>query len=115
MPYYPCEILRPEHHYLENRTAIFDPDGRCVPGAGDCSRAIPLPITFNSNPDCCADSTAERNGFPMNEGTTAPLSTLRTTIPFSCAGCGSDAAHKGELSWFAVVSVCPSTDFIPGY
>src|SRR3954452_9124668 len=98
MPYYPCEILRPEDHYLENRTAIFDPDGICVPGAGDCSRAIPLPITFSSNPDCCADSTADLSGLPINDGTTAPPSTFSITVPSSCAGSGSGPVSEAIVS-----------------
>ena len=62
---------------------IFCPAGRRLPGAGHCSRATPLPTAFISKPDCCAISTAARNGLPTNDGTTVPLSTATTTVPLT--------------------------------
>ena len=76
-----------------NRTVMCCPEGRWLPGAGHCSRATPLPMALISNPDCCAISTAERSGLPRNDGTTTPLSTSRTTVPFA-ADCPAGLAAR---------------------
>ena len=40
-----------------------------LPGAGTCSRAMPLPTICSAKPAVPADSTATRSGSPRNEGT----------------------------------------------
>src|ERR1700756_2483134 len=64
-----------------NFTTTLDPAVTWLPGAGDCSRAIPLPTRFSSRPLSSASSSALRTLFPTNEGTSMPpCSTSRTTV-----------------------------------
>src|ERR1035438_2415176 len=74
----------------------FCPAGRWLPGSGDCWRAIPLPTTLISRPLCCATSTAVRRDFPINDGTTIPLSTSSTTVPFPAAACAAVTPGDGS-------------------
>src|SRR5271157_5169854 len=73
-----------------------------LPGAGNCSRATPLPTALISSPDCWAVSTADRNDLPKNDGTTKPLSTSRTTVPLPAA-CSAAVACWG-------VAACADSD-----
>ena len=68
--------------HLPNRTATRLPAGNRLPGAGDCSRATPLPNASTSIPAVCAASITDRIDFPKNDGTTAPSLTSRITVPF---------------------------------
>src|SRR5260370_29714525 len=80
-------------NYLPNLTMILAPLATCVPGAGDCSWANPLPTTPRSSPLDSASSIAERTDLPTNDGTTIPpCSTSRTTVPFAGGGTGASAA-----------------------
>src|SRR5271157_3474384 len=81
------------------RTVILCPDGKWLPGAGHCWRATPLPIALISNPDCWALSTAERSGLPKNDGTTTPLSTSRTTVPFAASRCVRQWRAPSSRDW----------------
>src|SRR5580765_389879 len=62
-------VSTPEMFYLPNLTITRDPAATFAPGAGDCSRATPLPTASRSSPASCAASTAARTFLPKNEGT----------------------------------------------
>src|SRR3974390_3410791 len=58
------------------------PAATCEPGAGDCSRATPLPSGVSSSWLSSAASIAARTLLPMKFGTSMPpCSTSRTTVP----------------------------------
>ena len=91
--------------YRPNVTVTVLPAATREPGAGDCSRASPLPTTSTSNPRCSAISTADRTLLPTNEGTSMPpCSKSNTTVPLL----GRRAGVAG--SDFAVaVGDCPGS------
>ena len=61
---------------------ILVPGGTWVPGAGACSRAVPLPVTCTSRPAAAATSITLRTGNPMSDGTVSFFPSLMVT----CAG-----------------------------
>src|SRR5262249_54890264 len=82
--------------HLPNLTLTLPPWAIRTPGAGDCSRPTPLPLTSSSIPADCASSNAERNALPRKSGTTTPPPTSSTTVPL---GGGAAVATRAGPGW----------------
>src|ERR1700722_8903713 len=74
-----------------------------LPGAGTCSRAIPLPTICNARPAVLAASTATRRGSPRNEGTPTRFAATMTPWPDTCGWVA--ATVEGNECVSLVVSV----------
>src|SRR5271166_246517 len=82
-----------QRNYRPNCTVTRAPAGTCVPAAGDCCRATPLPTGSSSRPASWATSSALRTVLPTNDGTTIPpCSTSSTTVPVEGSGAGGTSA-----------------------
>ena len=66
-------------HHRPQRTTTFVPDGTLVPGAGACSRTVPLPVIWTWRPWAAVISITVRMGRPTSEGTLSFLPSLMAT------------------------------------
>ncbi len=66
-----------------------------VPGAGACSRTMPLPVISTSRPAAAACSMTLRTGRPSSEGTRRVVAPATRTVAVAGgdapAGCGDEA------------------------
>ena len=72
-----------------------------LPGAGTCSRAIPLPTICKARPAVLADSTATRRGSPRNEGTPTRFAADDDTMAGNMRLARGDRGLDGGVSSFA--------------
>src|SRR5579863_5530261 len=78
--YLPVARHGTQQAYRWQRTTIFVPAGTIAPGAGACSRAVPLPVIWTSRPAWPASSITCRTESPSSDGTRNWPPSLTTTL-----------------------------------